>query len=165
MTATPSPVTIFAQRQIEARMIKALFDELCSRMDEEEARDVIATVTSRMAAEHGAALAAEDRAQGLTPSFENFNRHQEKWKADDALTVADVEDRGTTYSFNVTRCAYAEIYEKMGLRDIGDLISCSRDGALIEGYMPEAELIRTQTIMKGASHCDFRFRLKAQAGD
>ncbi|MAC80192.1 MAG: 2-amino-thiazoline-4-carboxylic acid hydrolase [Rhodobacteraceae bacterium] len=165
MTATPPPVTIFAQRQIEARMIKAIFDELRTRMDEPAARDVIETVTSRMAADHGAALAAEDRANGLTPSLHNFNRHHEKWKAGDALDTTEAVEGEMTLSYNVTRCAYAEIYEKMGLRDIGDLISCSRDGALIEGYLPEAELIRTQTIMKGASHCDFHFRLKSQDGD
>ena len=48
----------------------------------------------------------------------------------------------------------------MGLGDIGDLLSCNRDGDFCIGYNPEMELERTQTIMKGASHCDFRYRMK-----
>ena len=32
---------------------------------------------------------------------------------------------------------------------------------MIAGFNPELELTRTQTVMEGASHCDFRFRKKA----
>ena len=32
------------------------------------------------------------------------------------------------------------------------------DGAFCEGYDPRLKLERTQTIMQGASHCDFRYR-------
>jgi hypothetical protein len=39
------------------------------------------------------------------------------------------------------------------------VLSCNRDSALIEGFNPEVNLTRTQTLMQGASHCDFRYRL------
>ena len=48
----------------------------------------------------------------------------------------------------------------MGLGPIGDLLSCSRDGAFCEGYDKRMALTRTQTIMGGASHCDFRCRIR-----
>ncbi len=51
----------------------------------------------------------------------------------------------------------------MGLGDIGHLLSCNRDGDFCIGYNPEIEMTRTQTIMKGASHCDFRYRMKKEA--
>ena len=35
-----------------------------------------------------------------------------------------------------------------------------QDGDFCIGYNPDMELERTQTIMKGASHCDFRYRMK-----
>jgi hypothetical protein len=60
--------------------------------------------------------------------------------------------------FNVRRCRYAESYRAMGLGDIGDILSCNRDGAFCEGYDFGIKLTRTQTIMGGASHCDFRYR-------
>jgi hypothetical protein len=34
---------------------------------------------------------------------------------------------------------------------------------MAEGFGPEVEFTRTQTIMQGASHCDFRFKLKQAA--
>jgi hypothetical protein len=52
------------------------------------------------------------------------------------------------------------MYKEMGIGDIGDLLSCNRDGDFCIGYNPDMELERTQTIMKGASHCDFRYRMK-----
>jgi hypothetical protein len=47
----------------------------------------------------------------------------------------------------------------MGLSEIGGLLSCNRDGAFCEGYDARIKLERTQTIMQGADHCDFRFTL------
>jgi hypothetical protein len=40
-------------------------------------------------------------------------------------------------------------------------LSCARDYALIEGFNPDVSLKRTQTIMEGATHCDFRYCLKS----
>ena len=37
-------------------------------------------------------------------------------------------------------------------------LSCQRDFSLAEGFSPEIQLTRTQTLMGGASFCDFRFR-------
>ena len=40
-------------------------------------------------------------------------------------------------------------------RDV--IIEVARDFSLVEGFNPDIALTRTQTIMQGASHCDFRF--------
>ncbi|MFX8852579.1 L-2-amino-thiazoline-4-carboxylic acid hydrolase, partial [Acinetobacter baumannii] len=68
----------------------------------------------------------------------------------------------THFDFNVVRCRYAEMYRQMGLGEIGPLLSCNRDGAFCDGYDPKLKLTRSQTIMEGASHCDFRYRYEAE---
>ena len=68
-----------------------------------------------------------------------------------------VERSATDYVYRVTRCKYAEMYRDMGLGEIGALLSCNRDGAFCEGYDPKLKLERTQTIMQGASHCNFKY--------
>jgi hypothetical protein len=35
---------------------------------------------------------------------------------------------------------------------------CAADFTMADGYDPDVRLTRTQTIMQGASHCDFRYR-------
>lgn len=38
------------------------------------------------------------------------------------------------------------------------LLTCSADFAHAEGFGADIKLTRTQTLMQGASHCDFRYR-------
>lgn len=64
------------------------------------------------------------------------------------------------FSFNVTRCRYAEMYRALGLEELGATLSCNRDAALIEGFNQNLQLTRTQTIMQGAPYCDFRYSLQ-----
>ena len=45
----------------------------------------------------------------------------------------------------------------MGLAELGAVLSCNHDGSFCEGYDAKLKLTRTQTIMGGASHCDFRY--------
>ena len=73
-----------------------------------------------------------------------------------------IDDKPGVFDFNVRRCRYAETYRAMGLGEIGDILSCNRDGAFCEGYDPRIKLTRTPTIMKGASHCDFRYRSSSE---
>jgi len=71
-----------------------------------------------------------------------------------------LEQSEEKFSFNVTRCRYAEMYRALGIPEIGALLSCNRDFSLVEGFNPDVKLTRTQTVMEGASHCDFRFELR-----
>lgn len=82
--------------------------------------------------------------------------------AGDALDVEMIESTSDAVDFNVTRCRYAEFYKELGEPELGFLLSCSGDFAMAEGVSPDLELTRTQTIMRGASHCDFRYRLKGK---
>jgi hypothetical protein len=68
----------------------------------------------------------------------------------------------TTLSI-VTRCRYAEFYRELGEAELGLLLVCSADFAMAEGFGPGSELTRKQTIMQGASHCDFRYRRRTPA--
>ena len=45
----------------------------------------------------------------------------------------------------------------MGLADLGAVLSCNRDGSLCQGFNSAINLSRTQTIMQGATHCNFRY--------
>ena len=45
----------------------------------------------------------------------------------------------------------------LGIPELGAVLSCNRDAALIEGFNPSVTLVRTQTIMEGAPCCDFRY--------
>jgi hypothetical protein len=154
---------ILARRKIEAEIIAPIYDEMREAVGEEKAREILRAAIRRAAVAAGADLAK--RAPGGA-DLESFKSIFSLWTQDDALRIDVLTDEPGAYDFNVTRCRYAETYRAMGLGALGDILSCNRDGAFCEGYDPRIELTRTQTIMGGASHCDFRYRAKSEkAGD
>jgi L-2-amino-thiazoline-4-carboxylic acid hydrolase-like protein len=153
--AAEGELGILARRKIEAAIIAPIYDEMRKALGEDQARDILARAIRRAAIEAGAEMAA--RAEGGA-DLESFKAIQHLWTKDDALTIEVIDDKPGVFDFNVKRCRYAETYRAMGLGAIGDLLSCNRDGAFCEGYDPRIKLTRTQTIMGGASHCDFRYR-------
>jgi len=146
---------ILARRKIEAAVIAPIYDEMRAAFGEEKAREVLRRAIRRAAVAAGAEMAA--RAPGGA-SLESFKSVWPLWTKDDALTIEVLADEPGVFDFNVTRCRYAETYRAIGLGAIGDILSCERDGAFCEGYDPRIKLTRTQTIMGGASSCDFRYR-------
>lgn len=149
---------ILQRRRIEAMVLKHVYEVVRERSGEEEARTVIGTAVSNAAIEHGNGLA---EALGRAPDLEDFRAIMPLWTKEDALQIEVLEADKDRLDFNVVRCRYSEMYKEMGLGEIGDLLSCNRDGDFCIGYNPDMELTRTQTIMKGASHCDFRYCMKS----
>ncbi len=150
-------IPILLRRKIEAMILKHVLDVITDRSGRSEAEAVVGETCSRSAIEQGEQLAA---ALGRTPDLTDFAAIQPNWTREDALRIDTLEASEEKLDFNVTRCRYSEMYKEMGLGGIGHLLSCNRDGDFCIGYNPQLELTRTQTIMKGASHCDFRYRMK-----
>ena len=69
------------------------------------------------------------------------------------------------FDFDVTRCRYTEMYRALGIPELGAVLSCQRDAALIEGFNPGVTLERTQIIMQGAPCCNFRYRARNTSPD
>lgn len=153
-------IPILMRRRIEAMILKHVLDVITERSGREEAEAVIGAACSKSAIEQGRMLAEE---LGHPPDLTDFAAIQPNWTREDALRIENIEMSEERMDFNVVKCRYAEMYREMGLGDIGHLLSCNRDGDFCIGYNPEIEMTRTQTIMKGASHCDFRYRMKKEA--
>lgn len=146
-------ISILARREIEARIVGPLIEAMAREFGHERVVEIVRETIVRIARETGAALAGASGGCSLA----HFAKTLDLWKADQALELNVLESSDKNLSFNVTRCRYAEMYAALGLKDLGGLLSCNRDFALIEGFNPNVRLTRTQTIMDGAPHCDFRF--------
>ncbi len=155
-------ITILEQRQIEANVLVPLIKAFQAEFGVEQTNAVARRVITELARKHGESIAA---AQGEGNPIERLASGLSRFSTNGELETEEVEHTQDTYAYNVTRCGYAEFYKKMGVPELGFLLSCSRDFALTEGMSPDLQLMRTQTIMQGASHCDFRFRLKLKSND
>lgn len=143
------------QAPIAARLIRAYADV----MGHDRAVDVALEAIQDDATASGANIAKQLGANGMDELAELV---RDVWSKGDALEVDIIEESETVFSFNVTRCGYAEMYDRLGLRDLGYCLSCNRDANFARGFNPRIRLDRTQTIMEGAPFCDFRFTLRKQ---
>ena len=147
-------LTLLAQREVEARIVGPLVRGFIEELGQDRALEIVRKVVAGLARDRGAELA---RAVGET-SLEAFAADIDRWREGGALEIEFVERSPDRLDFNVVRCRYAEMYRALGLADLGGSLSCQRDFALVEGFNPSIGLTRTQTLMEGATHCDFRFR-------
>ena len=152
-----SDIPILELRRIEANIIKPIYEEMAREIGHEKADEILGAAIEKAAIEQGKSMAEENK-DG--PSLKAFTSLFERWKMGGALEVEVLNETDDQFDFNVTRCRYAETYRDMGLGKIGHLLSCGRDGSFCKGYDPNIELDRGQTIMQGASHCDFRYRVR-----
>jgi predicted ArsR family transcriptional regulator len=148
-------VGLLNRREIEARLLTPLIAALSAEFDREKVWEIISKVIQEIALQQGAQLAASLERNDL----EHFVVALETWKKDNAIQTEVLEQTHKKFSFNVYRCRYAEMYTHLGIPELGKILSCDRDYAFIQGFNPEIQLTRTQTIMEGADICDFCFEL------
>ncbi len=156
MGADLSKVSMLTRREIEARIAGPLLRAFAEEFGEEKTLEIASRVIGSLARESGAQMSK--MAGGNT--LEHLMKVSEKMSQDNALERDILEQNRTQLSMNTTRCRYVDMYKELGMADLGKILSCGRDFAMIEGFNPRIEMTRTQTIMEGAKYCDFRFRLK-----
>ena len=144
------------RRKIEGRVLIPFIEAARERFGDAATRELIVATIRRLAIEDGARWG-----EAYGRSLAALKAVAEKvWAGGGGLEVEIVAAGDDRLDFNVTRCRYAEFYKELGLADLGHLVHCSRDHAMIEGFNPDLTLTRTQTVMEGATHCDFRFTKK-----
>ena len=144
-------------REIQAPLVSALIQGFAKDIGEDNAVAIAQEVIRKDAVVSGKALAEKYAGNSLEVLLQAV---EDVWAKDGTLEIQHVRLTEESLQFDVTSCAYAEMYERLGIKELGCLLSCSRDFTFMEGFNPEFELTRTQTIMEGADYCDFRYNKK-----
>ena len=141
------------QAQVLVPLVKALQEEL----GEEKANAIVRKALGGLYRKFGEAWwekqGARNVGEKMASAFNTF-------AGGDALDYTVLKQDAEAFEVDVTGCRYARFYKEMGAPDLGFLLTCSADFAMAEGYGADVRLTRTQTIMQGASHCDFRYALR-----
>jgi len=148
------PISHLQRRKIEGRVLIPFIEEIRKRFGDQATRELVVATIRRLAVEDGARW-AETYGRDLT-SLKMVA--EEVWAGGGSRDIEILAANDDRLDFNVTRCRYAEFYKELGLAELGYLVHCNRDHAMIDGFNPDFPLTRTQTIMQGASHCDFRYK-------
>ena len=145
-------IGVLNRRETEARILVPFLEKLCDTFGKEKVVEILSSTIKELARKQGRDLSSE-----YGNDIDAFLKTLEFWKQDGALEINVLEKSKTRLNFDVTRCKYAEFYKAMGMEDLGAILSCNRDFAMIEGFNKRAKLKRDKTILNGAKCCTFRY--------
>jgi len=151
-------ITHLKCREIQAPIVSSLIKAFVNKIGYDNTMEIVKQVVREDAILSGKTLADQYGGNTLKKLSKIVN---EVWANDEALKMKIMKEDESELSFKVISCKYADMYEKLGIKELGCVLSCSRDFSFMEGFNPEIELIRTKTIMGGSECCDFRYVRKA----
>ena len=149
-------IPVIEQVRIQARALVPLIKALQAELGEERANAIVRKTLADQYRQYGERWWRKqqgDLGQKMASAFDGF-------AAGGALDYEVVQQSAAAFDVKVTGCRFAKFYQELGEPELGFLLVCSLDFPMAEGYGAGVELKRTQTIMQGASHCDFRYALK-----
>ncbi len=144
------------RREVEARILVPLIEAFSHEFGNKKVLELVRSGIVQIATDQGAELAQQVGGNSLA----HFAESLRFWTRITLWRSILLSKASRNFIFNVTRCRYAELYEKLGFATWGSLFSCTRDFALIKGFNHHINLKRTRTIMEGAAHCDFCYTIK-----
>ena len=147
-------ITHLKRREVQAPIVSSLIRGFANEIGYDKAMGIAKEVIREDAILSGKALAEEYSGSSI---IELSKIAKEVWAKDDALEIKMVKETEKELFFDVSYCGYAEIYEKLGVKKLGCILSCIRDFYFLEGFNPRIKLKRTKTIMEGSDYCDFRY--------
>ncbi|MGE0484606.1 MAG: L-2-amino-thiazoline-4-carboxylic acid hydrolase [Gammaproteobacteria bacterium] len=150
------PIAYLDRVKIQCEILLPLYRRLRAEIGEARAAELLRAAVDEYARGVGAAAAAAtpghplDTLRSLMPMF----------TAGEALEVEPLANDDETLAMNVRRCKYAEYFQALGETEFGAMITCEMDPPMTAGIGDALELQRSQTLLKGGTHCDFRWRTK-----
>ena len=148
-------IPVIEQAKIQAQVLVPVVKALQAEMGEERAnalvRKALGDVYRRLGERWWRERASGHVGDMLALAFASF-------ATGDAIDYSVRARSQDTYEIDVTGCRYAQFYKELGEPELGFLLVCSSDFPFADGFGADIKLTRTQTIMEGASHCDFRYK-------
>lgn len=157
-TSTGHPIPLFDEVKLQAQALVPVLRALRTELGREKAdaivrpplRDRVRTVYRSI---------GEQKAGDARQKWEGV-WDELRPRIGEAVTREFIRDDDEARDYNVTRCRFAEFFTALGEPELGEILLCDFDFYIAEIGAPAVELTRTQTIMRGADFCDFRYRFK-----
>jgi L-2-amino-thiazoline-4-carboxylic acid hydrolase len=148
-------ITVIERVKIQAQVLVPLVKALQAELGEERAnalvRKTLGDIFRRLGQQWWQSKQSDHVGDNMASAVSS-------WARGDALDYKVRAQSQDIYEVDVTGCRYAQFYKELGEPELGFLLACGQDFSFTEGLGSGIKLTRTQTIMQGASHCDFRYR-------
>lgn len=141
--------------KIQSEILLPLYRLLREKLGEDEAARLLRAAVREYAANLGHAAAAA----GTGSSLDKLRALMPAFTAGKALDVEPLTDDAHEFTLNVHGCRYADFFRAIGEPAFGAMLTCEIDPPMTAAIGDDLTLDRSHTILGGASHCDFRWKL------
>lgn len=141
---------ILLRREVEALILKPFLKAFEKELGKERTKEIVTDIIRTKAREEGRA-AAERYGSNDFDSIEDIMKYH---SMDGALKMEFSKPEENQLLIKTVTCKYVEMYERIGMKEWGCLLSCLRDEEYYCGINPAFEFHRTQVLMNGGECCD-----------
>ena len=152
---TINEVPLILRREIEALILEPFLKAFAEELGEEKTREITERIISGLAEQAGREVAERMEISSLV----DFTEKVLPLSARDMLEIDYEEVTGKLLRMNVTECAYARMFERLGMKELGKQLCCQRDKSFYRGLNPDIRFSRSKTILDGCDYCDFLLEL------
>jgi L-2-amino-thiazoline-4-carboxylic acid hydrolase len=152
-------ISLLEHVKIQAKVLVPLVQALRKELGSERANQIVADALRGWSRELYGKIGQEMHGRPA----EKFDSVMEAFmpKIGTDVDFDNIRQTPEHWDFNITGCRYADFFRQLGEPELGALLLCEQDIHITEVIGgPEVKLERTQTIMKGAKYCDFRWSMK-----
>ena len=156
-------LTPFMQRvRLQAEVLVPLLRHLRAELGEAKANELVYPALRDAMKRWIAEISSSDSDDPI----ENFRKTSDIFEAMydgdvEYETLTDADDR---WDMNMSACRYADFFRQLDEPELGTILVCEMDDHIAELAAPAVKMSRTQTIMKGGTHCPFRYRFGDVSG-
>ena len=140
--------------KIQTEILLPLFRRMRDELGSERACEMLRGAVREYSLAFGESLGTSD---GVS-SLDKLRNAIPIFAADGALEVEPLADTPDELTFNVTKCKYAEFFHELGEPEFGAILTCEIDPPMTKAVGADLDLVRSQTRMGNASHCDFSWK-------
>jgi len=145
-------VTQFERTKIQAAVLVPLIKAMEDEIGTEEAHRI---VRESLGASLRDAVKASTSLGDGREAVETLLHISKSVDAQDHQVLPSNDDE---LNVDVTRCEYAQFFQRLGEPELGYLLVCERDYDMTDA-LNNVDMTRTTTIMLGSDRCDFRFKV------
>ena len=112
------------RREIQAPLVSAIIKKFVEEFGYDKTIELIKDVIRKDAVESGKLLEQKYSGNSIQALSKIVS---EVWANDDAMEICNIKEGINELSFDVVNCKYAELYESLGVKGLGCILSCIRD--------------------------------------
>lgn len=148
MTIEEMPILL--RREVEARILKPFLEEMEKELGKDKTKEIVIKIIRETARAEGAKKAVDFGSNKLEDLPEINGHHVEG----NSLDMEYTKLAENQLMMKTLRCEYVDMYDRLGMKEWGCLLSCLRDEEFYIGLNPDFKFKRTQVLMTGGTCCD-----------